>query len=72
LFRADSSSPSEVANYAKYIKENIVSRCPEEAGVEECFGSHDDAKFKDDGLDQEWRLWLFQGALSQSSRGGVS
>ncbi|KAI0755028.1 peptidase S28 [Daedaleopsis nitida] len=51
--------PLPVFNYARYIKENLVSRCPGGA-VEECFGTWDASKFQDTGLDQEWRLWLFQ------------
>ena len=26
----------------------------------QCFGTYDDSKFQDVGLDQDWRLWLFQ------------
>jgi hypothetical protein len=26
----------------------------------QCFGTFDDAQYQDTGLDQEWRLWLFQ------------
>jgi hypothetical protein len=60
------SSPAEIVNYGKYIKSSVVSRCPaagnspSPAEIEDCFGSHDDSKFLDDGLDQTWRLWLFQ------------
>ncbi|KAJ7741312.1 serine carboxypeptidase S28-domain-containing protein [Mycena metata] len=49
-----------VVNYGKYIKENVVSRCPEGFSTEECFGTYDDSKYEDVGIDQEWRLWLFQ------------
>jgi len=52
--------PVVVYRYAQYIKKNIVSRCPEEFGVEECFGSFDDEKFQDIDLENTWRLWLFQ------------
>ncbi len=40
-------------------RQNFVSQCPNGA-VEECFGTWDDSKFHDTGLDQTWRLWLFQ------------
>jgi hypothetical protein len=30
-------------------------------GSRQCFGTHDDEKFLDAGLEQTWRLWLFQG-----------
>ncbi|KAL7421306.1 Serine carboxypeptidase S28 [Cryptotrichosporon argae] len=50
--------PAEVVNYANYIKENVVARCPTD--VVDCFGTDDDAQFRDTGLDQTWRLWLFQ------------
>lgn len=30
-------------------------------GSRQCFGTHDDEKFLDSGLEQTWRLWLFQG-----------
>ncbi|CAL1713219.1 unnamed protein product [Somion occarium] len=49
-----------VFNYAKYIKENVVSQCPEEFGVEDCFGTFDDAKFQETDLSNTWRLWVFQ------------
>ncbi|KAI5119050.1 hypothetical protein M0805_005916 [Coniferiporia weirii] len=52
--------PITVHNYAKYIKENYVSRCPEGYTVEECFGSHDDEKFQNTSLSEEWRAWTFQ------------
>ncbi|PIL22459.1 hypothetical protein GSI_15147 [Ganoderma sinense ZZ0214-1] len=55
----DLTVPVPVYNYARYIKENYVSRCPDGA-VEDCFGTYDDSKFRDTGLDQIWRLWLFQ------------
>ncbi|KAH9922863.1 peptidase S28 [Epithele typhae] len=56
--------PVPVYNYARYIKQassflKFVAACPN-GDVEECFGSFDDSKFLDTGLDQEWRLWLFQ------------
>ncbi|TBU27201.1 peptidase S28 [Dichomitus squalens] len=51
--------PVPVYNYARYIKQNYVSLCPEGA-VEECFGTYDDSKYHDTDLDQIWRLWLFQ------------
>ncbi|KAI0770214.1 peptidase S28 [Fomes fomentarius] len=51
--------PLPVYNYARYIKENFINQCPGGA-VEECFGTWDDSKFQDTGLDQIWRLWLFQ------------
>ncbi|WWD21383.1 hypothetical protein CI109_105868 [Kwoniella shandongensis] len=57
--------PAEVVNYAKYIKENVVSRCPRSDGnpasdIEDCFGSQDDSKMQETDLSQTWRLWLFQ------------
>lgn len=67
--QADTYSPAEVLNYAKYIKENIASQCPDSSTTAECFGTHDDEKFQDDGLDQTWRLWLFQGELHGSHCG---
>ncbi|EPQ50969.1 peptidase S28 [Gloeophyllum trabeum ATCC 11539] len=47
-------------NYAKWIRENVVSQCPEDMTVEDCFGTFDDAKFQDTSLDQTWRAWQFQ------------
>ena len=41
------------------LQQNIVSQCPDGA-VEECFGTYDDSQYHDTGLDQTWRLWLFQ------------
>ncbi|CCM03509.1 uncharacterized protein FIBRA_05643 [Fibroporia radiculosa] len=52
--------PVLVYNYAQYIKENVVSECPEEISVEDCFGTYDDAKYQGTSLDETWRLWLFQ------------
>ncbi|KAJ7160080.1 serine carboxypeptidase S28-domain-containing protein [Mycena filopes] len=49
-----------IVNYGKYIKENIVSRCPEGFSTEECFGTYDDEKYEAVDIDQDWRLWLFQ------------
>ncbi|KAF8905141.1 serine carboxypeptidase S28-domain-containing protein [Mucidula mucida] len=49
-----------VLNYAKWIKENVVSSCPEDSTIEECFGTYDDSKYTNTSLDQEWRLWMFQ------------
>ncbi|KAJ7617546.1 serine carboxypeptidase S28-domain-containing protein [Mycena polygramma] len=49
-----------IINYAKYIKTNIVSRCPEGNSTNECFGTWNEEQYEDVGLDQEWRLWLFQ------------
>lgn len=47
-----------ILNYAQYIKENFVSQC--DTSVEDCFGTYNDSNFLATGLDQEWRLWLFQ------------
>ncbi|KAG2370312.1 serine carboxypeptidase S28-domain-containing protein [Suillus spraguei] len=47
-----------ILNYAQYIKENYVSQC--DTSVEDCFGTYNDSNFLVTGLDQEWRLWLFQ------------
>ncbi|KAF9013147.1 serine carboxypeptidase S28-domain-containing protein [Cyathus striatus] len=49
-----------VLNYAKWVRENVVSRCPEGFTTEECFGSYDDARYQEITLDQDWRLWMFQ------------
>ncbi|KAI9510982.1 peptidase S28 [Russula earlei] len=49
-------------NYAKWIRENVVTLCPQDAGltVEDCFGTSDDSKYQATDLDQDWRLWVFQ------------
>ncbi|EIN12709.1 peptidase S28 [Punctularia strigosozonata HHB-11173 SS5] len=49
-----------IVNYANYIKKHVVSRCPKDMTVEECFGTSDDTKYQDTSLDQNWRKWLFQ------------
>jgi len=49
-----------IFNYAKYVRDNIVSQCPEDSSVEECFGTSDPSKYQDVSLDQNWRLWVFQ------------
>ncbi|KAF7299748.1 hypothetical protein HMN09_00980700 [Mycena chlorophos] len=49
-----------ILNYAGYVKKNVVARCPEEATLDECFGTYDAAQYQDTDLSQTWRLWLFQ------------
>ncbi|PSR83862.1 hypothetical protein PHLCEN_2v5571 [Hermanssonia centrifuga] len=51
-----------VLNYARYIRENYVSRCPiaDGATVEQCFGTYEDSQFQGISLDETWRLWVFQ------------
>ncbi|KAF9061459.1 serine carboxypeptidase S28-domain-containing protein [Rhodocollybia butyracea] len=49
-----------IVNYGNWIKENVVSRCPEGATHEECFGTYDDAQYQGTSLNETWRLWLFQ------------
>ncbi|OWZ38641.1 serine carboxypeptidase [Cryptococcus neoformans c45] len=57
--------PASVLNYAKYIKENVVSKCPRTPGepdsdIENCFSTKDPETFRVTDLSQTWRLWLFQ------------
>ncbi|KAJ9091424.1 hypothetical protein QFC21_007214 [Naganishia friedmannii] len=56
--------PAALINYAEYVKDNIVVDCPVgkngKRDVEACFGSNDLAKFRQTGIEQKWRLWLFQ------------
>ncbi|KAI9455808.1 peptidase S28 [Lactarius psammicola] len=49
-------------NYAKWIRENVVSLCPQEAGLttEDCFGTNDASRYQVTGLVEDWRLWVFQ------------
>ncbi|KAF9524271.1 serine carboxypeptidase S28-domain-containing protein [Crepidotus variabilis] len=47
-------------NYGKWVKKNIVSMCPKNSNVEQCFGTFDDEKYQSTSLDQDWRLWTFQ------------
>ncbi|WWC91094.1 uncharacterized protein L201_006035 [Kwoniella dendrophila CBS 6074] len=59
------SIPASIVNYGKYIKENVVIRCPRSEGkpasdIEECFGTSQDSKFRATDLEQTWRLWIFQ------------
>ncbi|KAF5377966.1 hypothetical protein D9615_006701 [Tricholomella constricta] len=49
-----------IVNYALWIKEHIVSRCPPDRTVEQCFGTFDDTQYQETSLDQDWRLWQFQ------------
>ncbi|CDO77131.1 hypothetical protein BN946_scf184657.g6 [Trametes cinnabarina] len=58
MITKDVGVPFTVYNYAQYIKENFVSQCT--STVEDCFGTFEDAKFRETGLDQTWRLWVFQ------------
>ncbi|WVW79480.1 hypothetical protein I302_101449 [Kwoniella bestiolae CBS 10118] len=57
--------PASIINYGKYIKENVVARCPRSEGkpasdIEDCFGTSVDSKFVETDLEQTWRLWIFQ------------
>ncbi|GJJ13198.1 hypothetical protein Clacol_007449 [Clathrus columnatus] len=47
-------------NYANYIRENVVSRCPKDTDVEECFGTTDPEQFLDTSINSTWRCWSFQ------------
>ncbi|KAF5335362.1 hypothetical protein D9611_011660 [Ephemerocybe angulata] len=49
-----------IVNYARWIKTNVVSNCPSDSTIEDCFGSYNDEKYQDTDLSQDWRLWLFQ------------
>ncbi|KAI0695544.1 peptidase S28 [Cytidiella melzeri] len=50
-----------IINYAKYVREKYVSRCPvDEGGSAQCFGTFDDTAYSGTSLDDTWRLWLFQ------------
>ncbi|EDR12996.1 uncharacterized protein LACBIDRAFT_312108 [Laccaria bicolor S238N-H82] len=49
-----------IIRYGRWIKEHYVSKCPEEFGVEDCFGTYDDEKYQATDLGEDWRLWLFQ------------
>ncbi|WWD06866.1 hypothetical protein V865_004963 [Kwoniella europaea PYCC6329] len=56
---------ASIINYGKYIKENVVARCPRSEGkpatdIEDCFGTSQDSKFRETDLEQTWRLWIFQ------------
>jgi hypothetical protein len=65
-------------NYAKWIRENVVSLCPQEAGLtmEECFGTSDATRYQVTSLVEDWRLWVFQyctqwGYLTTAPPGGI-
>ncbi|KAF8586289.1 peptidase S28 [Ramaria rubella] len=47
-------------NYARYIRENVVSRCPRDMTVEECFGTSDPTSFQNTSVSSTWRAWTFQ------------
>ncbi|KAI5450429.1 Serine carboxypeptidase S28 [Naganishia albida] len=53
-----------VLNYAGYVRDNVVEECPRgkdgKRDVQACFGSGDVEKFRKTGVEQKWRLWLFQ------------
>ncbi|KAG8954371.1 hypothetical protein FRC04_011697 [Tulasnella sp. 424] len=52
--------PAEVVNYANWIRKEVVSLCPEGMTVEDCFGTYDDSKFRDDTSPSSWKAWTFQ------------
>ncbi|EJU00458.1 peptidase S28 [Dacryopinax primogenitus] len=47
-------------NYAQYIKDTVVSECPEGMTVADCFGSDDPTKFQNTSITESWRSWAFQ------------
>ncbi|KAF7768313.1 hypothetical protein Agabi119p4_7556 [Agaricus bisporus var. burnettii] len=47
-----------ILNYGAYIKNNTASRC--RTTLDDCFGTYDDSKYQQTGLDEDWRLWMFQ------------
>ncbi|KAJ3799815.1 serine carboxypeptidase S28-domain-containing protein [Lentinula aff. detonsa] len=49
-----------IINYGAWIKEHVVSKCPDGFSHEECFGTFDDSHYQDTSLSEIWRLWLFQ------------
>ncbi|WVN88054.1 uncharacterized protein L203_103253 [Cryptococcus depauperatus CBS 7841] len=55
-------APASVANYARYVRERIVTQCPgrSNADIQECFSTQDDSSFRKTDLSQTWRLWIFQ------------
>ncbi|KZT44433.1 peptidase S28 [Sistotremastrum suecicum HHB10207 ss-3] len=57
---AGQSVDLSIINYAAYIRERIVSQCPEDKTVEECFGTGNKRDFEDDSLKAKWRPWTFQ------------
>ncbi|KAG9017151.1 hypothetical protein FRB90_001575 [Tulasnella sp. 427] len=52
--------PAEVVNYANWIRKEVVSLCPDDMTVEDCFGTYDDSKFRDDTTPSSWKAWTFQ------------
>jgi hypothetical protein len=49
------------ANTCRTSSRSVLVRTTCADGSRQCFGTHDDEKFLDAGLEQTWRLWLFQG-----------
>ncbi|KAI0291929.1 peptidase S28 [Multifurca ochricompacta] len=51
-----------VLNYAKWIRENVVTLCPQKASltIEDCFGTNNDLIYQSTDLGEDWRLWTFQ------------
>jgi len=48
-------------NYAKYIKNTTVANCNKSGQtVTQCFGTYDDSAYQGVGLEEDWRLWIFQ------------
>lgn len=52
---------SKFSSYARYIRDNVVSLCPEGATQDECFGT--DSEGGQDGEDSDvasWKSWIYQ------------
>lgn len=62
LFASTHGTPHYTANYASYIRENVLPFCRIDRGqtLDECFGTFNDSDYQQIGLEQTWRSWTWQ------------
>jgi hypothetical protein len=62
LVQLQAGTPSGyLANYARYIRENVVQPfCKPPQTHDECFGTFDAASYERHDLNQTWRAWTWQ------------
>ena len=53
---------NQLLNFIGWANVTIVSNCPPAFGSQDdCFGTHDDSVWQEDGLEQQgWRSWIYQ------------
>ncbi|KAK9900803.1 peptidase S28, partial [Cystobasidium minutum MCA 4210] len=62
LISSTKTTASYIANYATYIRENVLPLCRTDRGakLDECFGTFNDSDYQQTELEQTWRSWTWQ------------